>query len=870
VDSPPGSSPIITFYSYKGGVGRSMALANVAVLLARDHGKDVIVVDWDVEAPGLHRFFNIPEDTIKDGLIDYLFRYKERMRSSSFSQGVLDIEPVLITAKEFHPSGGRVRLLAAGDLRDPGAYAKRVNEFDWNDFYARWNGAQFFEYFRLQLARGDNRVVLIDSRTGLTDVGGICTMQMPDIVVLIFAFNEQNLTGTERMAKVLSGNNELFEKFKRHPRMIFLPARKELSEIGRLREWEGIAAQRLWMYMTSDEAQNSTPIVEDALKPIGENRGLAVPYDREQAKLREQEALKLIRENAVLYVPYFAFGDELAADTPRGYELVAAYSKLAGELAGKRGEVETVTTLQQELERSARGFQVARGILAKWKALLRPSQQFKMLRERMRQPLRFRYGPAKAFALLSTIRLLVYPIALALFGAYGVWIYQPSAAADQIFSKIGVPQDRVLTSVESVALWKLSQSPYAVQRQVLNSVVSVSGEKEARQFAKRAEYVTHAVIGLNLETRDKVKRDILPTCYAQSWNNSATARACELLVVQTDAGSGAAKGYLLPAVKSVIKSGSWDQPNAPLPGLGAVAGDLSEQERALVFGQILDALQKTINPDQMQSLGLCLEALARGLNQRDAPAAVARILDQMKDSISSEKLRLLARDLAAVVRRLSGSDADAAADEILEQLRGTSDPKMVGSLTYALSALPASLVMRSKAWEASSAVLRSAPGKTTDPYQLALLTTAYSYFPLNGATELSRKVVDAIEKTNNPDQMDSLAQNLDPRFTISSADAATATKHVTNALLESPNPPCAAFAPLMSLSTISQAIDLLKWPTCSATDREKLIQRIGTLRREQLSGDLWEFIAWAEKHGFDVQGKPSFQSRLATDSLPSP
>lgn len=47
---------IYTFYSFKGGVGRSMALANVAALLAK-WGYSVLVVDWDVEAPGIERFF---------------------------------------------------------------------------------------------------------------------------------------------------------------------------------------------------------------------------------------------------------------------------------------------------------------------------------------------------------------------------------------------------------------------------------------------------------------------------------------------------------------------------------------------------------------------------------------------------------------------------------------------------------------------------------------------------------------------------------------------------------------------------------------------------------------------------------------------
>lgn len=41
---------IVTFYSYKGGTGRTMALANTAWILAAN-GKRVLAVDWDLEAP---------------------------------------------------------------------------------------------------------------------------------------------------------------------------------------------------------------------------------------------------------------------------------------------------------------------------------------------------------------------------------------------------------------------------------------------------------------------------------------------------------------------------------------------------------------------------------------------------------------------------------------------------------------------------------------------------------------------------------------------------------------------------------------------------------------------------------------------------
>src|SRR3954464_12149614 len=50
----PGS--VFTFYSYKGGVGRSFTLANIAVLLAR-WGHRVLCLDWDLEAPGLGDYF---------------------------------------------------------------------------------------------------------------------------------------------------------------------------------------------------------------------------------------------------------------------------------------------------------------------------------------------------------------------------------------------------------------------------------------------------------------------------------------------------------------------------------------------------------------------------------------------------------------------------------------------------------------------------------------------------------------------------------------------------------------------------------------------------------------------------------------------
>jgi hypothetical protein len=88
-------------------------------------------------------------------------------------------------------------------LRSPGGpasqdqYWDKVRAFDWDRFYH--NHGSFFTHFR-EMLMAEFDYVLIDSRTGLTDIGGICTRVMPQKLVLVFAPNHQNIDGVVSVA----------------------------------------------------------------------------------------------------------------------------------------------------------------------------------------------------------------------------------------------------------------------------------------------------------------------------------------------------------------------------------------------------------------------------------------------------------------------------------------------------------------------------------------------------------------------------------------------------------------------------------------------------------------------------------------------
>lgn len=88
-------------------------------------------------------------------------------------------------------------------------YDSQVLNFDWSDFFQHRNGGATLEDLRRRWLEGFD-VTLIDSRTGITDSGGVCTVQMPDVLVPVFGPNRQSLDGTKQVViRAMKARQEL-------------------------------------------------------------------------------------------------------------------------------------------------------------------------------------------------------------------------------------------------------------------------------------------------------------------------------------------------------------------------------------------------------------------------------------------------------------------------------------------------------------------------------------------------------------------------------------------------------------------------------------------------------------------------------------
>jgi tetratricopeptide (TPR) repeat protein len=179
----------VAFYSYKGGVGRTLALANVAYSLA-ERGKRVVLLDMDLEAPSLH---DVPEfalkGTGKKGLIEYASSYRKT--------GKLPTIESYVHKCRRSPGSGELWLMPAGRMAS--GYQQQLGDLSWRRLHPKLGTKPFVEGLRQALSEEIKpNYVLIDARTGLSDIGGLSTHLLADMVVLVFNLTAASIEGSVR------------------------------------------------------------------------------------------------------------------------------------------------------------------------------------------------------------------------------------------------------------------------------------------------------------------------------------------------------------------------------------------------------------------------------------------------------------------------------------------------------------------------------------------------------------------------------------------------------------------------------------------------------------------------------------------------
>lgn len=182
----------VVFYGLKGGVGRSTALAMVAYGFARV-GKRVLLLDFDLESPGLSGLLLPPENVAEFGLVDW-FVEDAVGQGESLLRNLVSASPLADTTT------GSIRVAAAMGQGET-AYLSKLTRV-YTDVPAR-DGQQGLQRFAtrmqyvVQLLEAQEKpdIVLIDSRAGLHDVAAISITSLADTALLFASDSAQNWLG---------------------------------------------------------------------------------------------------------------------------------------------------------------------------------------------------------------------------------------------------------------------------------------------------------------------------------------------------------------------------------------------------------------------------------------------------------------------------------------------------------------------------------------------------------------------------------------------------------------------------------------------------------------------------------------------------
>ena len=186
---------LVSFYSFKGGVGRTTSMLMTAISLAR-RGKHVMLIDFDLEAPGISGLF--PQEYLpKYGLLDFLIECNT-LQSAECEFSIDEYVYPVGELCQATGAGGDIHVMPAygSALKNrPELYRKALMRFDLDvPAYSQKTTPVDLLLSKLNAFVAPD-VIFIDTRSGIHQIGGITLARYSDLALLFFYGSQQNVDG---------------------------------------------------------------------------------------------------------------------------------------------------------------------------------------------------------------------------------------------------------------------------------------------------------------------------------------------------------------------------------------------------------------------------------------------------------------------------------------------------------------------------------------------------------------------------------------------------------------------------------------------------------------------------------------------------
>jgi MinD-like ATPase involved in chromosome partitioning or flagellar assembly len=195
--SSAGAPPIITFHSFKGGVGRTTLVAAYALWLASKAARNrVAIIDLDLEAPGVGTLFSAESERgVLDVLVDHI------------ATGRIDLADASIPSQLAGDLGPKITVFPAG--RMSASYVQKLARLDFSSTEpGQDNPVGTALAAMLRAMKGDHDIILLDARAGLHDLAGMSLHGLAHVDVLVFRSTTQNLAGLEQTLRTLGSRED--------------------------------------------------------------------------------------------------------------------------------------------------------------------------------------------------------------------------------------------------------------------------------------------------------------------------------------------------------------------------------------------------------------------------------------------------------------------------------------------------------------------------------------------------------------------------------------------------------------------------------------------------------------------------------------